>query len=664
MRLKNRSKQTSLRVEQLEARNLLNGHWTALTNPAPDQLGTMMLLTDGTVMASDNNQTLTTYDGALYNEWFRLTPDSTGSYVSVTWSHLASMSLQRQYFASNVLQNGNVFLVGGEYSDSNLDPNWSNAGEMYNPVANTWRPIASFPQPNFGDDPSMLLPNGQVLAGYLNGPQTYIYDPASDTWTFAANKLRNDASDEEGWVKLPDDSILSYDLFTSIATGVSTAQRYIPSQNQWVDAGVLPVQLSSAALGYELGPMELLPDGKVFAIGANGNTALYNPSTNTWAAGPQIMGTLNGKPALFGADDAPAAVLPSNGHVLFAADAAPTSGIFSPPAELFEYDPAANKITQVASPPDQNLPLESSYFDRLLVLPNGQVLFTDGLSTQLWVYTPDGSPKEPWRPKIQSVTYNGNGVFTLKGTQLNGLSAGAAYGDDVEMDSNFPIVSLSADRQVFYARSFNWSNTGVATGDAVETVNFVLPAGVQAGDYSLTVSGAGIRSQPFRFQVTDDEAKSGGGEDSPALVNGPTSNVPAPPRSPASIAQQLASTGSAWLTLLSGTQVQAVANNQLTRPTVDNLAIFAVPQSGRPAPGSAWLTVLSGTQVQAVANNQLTTPTVDNLAIFAVPQSGRPAPGQGPLWSPDELEIYFNEPNSPDTPILDDVFAGSSDPGL
>jgi hypothetical protein len=498
-----------LQVEQLEDLNLLNGQWTALTNQAPDELGTMMLLTDGTVMAQDNSGTLTTFNPAAYNQWFRLTPDSAGSYVNGTWSPLASMSTQRLYFASRVLPSGKVFLVGGEYSDPSLDANWTNTGEMYDPVANSWTPIASFPDPapdslgpHFGDDPSMLLPNGQVLAGYLEGPQTYIYDPGSNTWTFAANKLRGEASDEEGWTKLPDKSILSYDIFSSIATGVSTAQRYIPSQNQWVDAGVVPVQLSSIDVGYELGPMVLLPDGQVFVIGANGNTALYTPSTNTWAAGPQIIGTLGGKPALFGADDAPAAVLPSNGHVLFAADAGPTTGVFSGPTELFEYDPTSNKLTQVASP-DQNLnePLDASYLSRMLVLPNGQVLFSDSVSTQLWVYTPNGAPPDHWQPHIQSVTYNGNGIYTLTGTQLNGLSAGAAYGDDAEMDSNYPIVSLSDGRQVFYARSFNWSNTGVATGDAVETVNFVLPSGVPAGTYDLTVSGAGISSHKVKFQV-------------------------------------------------------------------------------------------------------------------------------------------------------------------
>ena len=34
--------------------------------------------------------------------------------------------------------------------------------------------------------------------------------------------------------------------------------------------------------------------------------------------------------------------------------------------------------------------------------------------------------------------------FTLTGTQLNGISAGATYGDDAEMDTNYPIIQLKA----------------------------------------------------------------------------------------------------------------------------------------------------------------------------------------------------------------------------
>jgi len=70
-----------------------------------------------------------------------------------------------------------------------------------------------------------------------------------------------------------------------------------------------------------------LQDGRVLVIGANQHTALYNPSNHTWADGPDIQGVLRNpfgtvRHANFGADDAPAALMP-NGHVLLAADAGP-----------------------------------------------------------------------------------------------------------------------------------------------------------------------------------------------------------------------------------------------------------------------------------------------------------------------------------------------------
>ena len=70
-----------------------------------------------------------------------------------------------------------------------------------------------------------------------------------------------------------------------------------------------------------------LQDGRAFVIGANQHTALYNPASNNWSAGPDIHGTLSNpfgsvRHANFGADDAPAALMP-NGHVLLAADAGP-----------------------------------------------------------------------------------------------------------------------------------------------------------------------------------------------------------------------------------------------------------------------------------------------------------------------------------------------------
>lgn len=178
--------------------------------------------------------------------------------------------------------------------------------------------------------PATLLPGGRILTGSLIDNSTYIYNIAGNSFSSAANKVYNDLSEEEGWTKLANGKILTYDVNYSVAAGASYAELYDPATNQWSSIspadgsakGTLPL-LSSAPLYDELGPGLRLLDGRAFIIGANGKTALYTASTNTWTAGPDVQGTLSGTPAVFGADDAPGALLP-NGHVIFAADAGPS----------------------------------------------------------------------------------------------------------------------------------------------------------------------------------------------------------------------------------------------------------------------------------------------------------------------------------------------------
>jgi hypothetical protein len=462
----------------------------------------MLLLTDGTVMVQ----------GSPFDHWMRLTPDASGGYINGTWSNLASMSTQRLYFASHVLPNGNVWVLGGEYAGTPLAAVWTNTGETYDTLANSWSPIAPHPESLFGDDPSMLLSSGKILAGSIFGGNSYLYDIAADSWAFAAHKVYNDSSDEEGWVKLPDGNVLTYDIFKSVATGGSYAERYIPSTNTWVSispsdgtaSGFIP-QLSSPAVGYELGPLLRLQDGRIFVIGATGHTALYTPSQNTWDAGPDIIGTLNGNPALFGADDAPAATLP-NGHVLFTADAGPTLSTLHSPTQVFDFDPDANTITQVVSP-TSGLNSIPAFVTRMLILPTGQALFSDS-ARQLFVFTPNGAPPQNLRPSIEGIKYQGGGVFTLAGKRLNGQNAGSNYGDDVETDENYPIVSLTDKAgNVFYARTTNWSITEVALKTFRETVDFTLPASLtEPGVYQVTAIGAGISSiSSPALHITADE---------------------------------------------------------------------------------------------------------------------------------------------------------------
>lgn len=471
--------------------------WTPVTVLAPDFPDTMLLLTDGSVIV---------HGAAPYDRWQKLTPSTKGSYVDGTWTTLAPMSTQRLYFASHVLPNGNLWVLGGEYSGNPLVQNVTRTGEVYDPVANVWQPIAPHPETNFGDDPSMLLSGGKILAGSIFTNGSWLYDIASNSWTFAASKVYADRSDEEGWVKLPDGRVLTYDLFKSIGANGQYAEVYNPVSNGWASvspsdgsAGGFIPQLSSTLMGFELGPSVRLrtsPQGEVFIIGATGHTALYDIAANTWSAGPDVIGTLNGVPTLFGADDAPAAVLP-DGKVLFAADAGPTFGLFKPPTQLFVFDPILRTIAPLspAIPAAAGISNIPSFVTRMLMLPTGQALVNVS-SQQLWIYTPDGRAAPETLPQIRSVHYTGGGLFQLSGKRLNGMSAGSAYGDDVESDENYPIVRLtSKSGNVLYARSTNWSDAGSGI-TTPETVYFKPNPATVKGRYRLEVSAAGIVSRP------------------------------------------------------------------------------------------------------------------------------------------------------------------------
>lgn len=459
------------------------GTWTKVTRTNPQFYnGTMMLLTDGTVMVESGNDNQT---------WTKLTPDSTGSYVNGTWTTLAKMSTPRLYFGSNVLPDGRVFVLGGEYSGPFLNQNFTNTGEIYDPVTNKWKAISKFPMSQFGDDPTALLPDGTILAGHISSPQTFIYYPTYDFWFSGPTKLRNDASDEETWILLPGYQVLSYDIFASDTLGQGHAQKYDYFSDQWLDAGNVPVILSSATQGYELGPGAMLPNGKAIQIGANENTAIYTLPANstqpgTWAAGPTL-------PAGMGADDAPGAMLP-DGHFLFLAD----FYLFESPTALFDYDYTTNTLTNItASLPTalkNELNNSSAYTCRMLVLPNGAMLMHTGSNT-IWEYMPSGSPQASWKPTISTVTKSGSHTYRLTGTRLTGISEGASYGDDAEMSTNYPIVKLVLGNVVKYAKTTNWTPGISLPGDtSFQSCYFDIPPGLAAGTYSVSVIANGISS--------------------------------------------------------------------------------------------------------------------------------------------------------------------------
>jgi hypothetical protein len=253
-----------------------------------------------------------------------------------------------------------------------------------------------------------------------------------------------------------------------------------------------------------------MPGGNVFVVGAGSSTqepptpcttdvatdtALYNYQAGTWSAGPTI-------PPIGGQEmdstDGPGSILP-DGNVLFDASAC----VYNTPTHFFLYNASASTITQIPDVP--NAPNDTSYNTRFLALPNGQVLFNDG-SNQMFVYNAGGTPQASWAPSISSLSSTSlspGRTYSLAGKQLAGLDQGATYGDDVQDNTNFPLVRITniATGVVTYARTSNWTSVSVAPGTWSAT-QFTLPPGTPAGKSTLVVVANGIASPPTTVTVS------------------------------------------------------------------------------------------------------------------------------------------------------------------
>jgi hypothetical protein len=476
------------------------GTWTALANSAPGGVETMLLMSDGTVMAQNGGGT----------GWYKLSPDSSGHYANGTWTTRASMTYSRLYYSSDVLKDGRVFMAGAEYGNGTTNAEIYNSEFDYWSIVpipdgiinenNTVDPKNGNNSEGFIDSDSVILNNGKVLI-LPNGTASYgemvIYDPVANAWS-STDLYQGNNEDEACSVKLPDDSILLVD------SGGTTSERYIPSSNTWVNDGTVPVTLYDP-YGTEQGPAFLLPNGKAFFIGSAPHTAIYTPSGSTspgtWAAGPNIPSTL-------GAPDAPAAMM-NNGKILCALSPTPynlggTNYVFTSPSYFYEYDYTIGSIgafTQVHAPGGGYTRNQVTYNDRMLDLPDGTVLFTDG-GSQLYVYQPDGSPIASGKPAIYNVSWNTDGSLHVSGTLFNGISQGAAYGDDAQMDSNYPLIRfVDGSGNVYYGRTYNWSSTSVQTGGQIVATECAVPANVfdYPGSFYMQVVANGIASDPVSF---------------------------------------------------------------------------------------------------------------------------------------------------------------------
>ena len=284
-------------------------------------------------------------------------------------------------------------------------------------------------------------------------------------------------------------------IFTFDVKNAPHSEIYSFTTKNWTSAGSTIVDLHSPSpfgcLNYgpngslcyfppgEVGPAILRPDGTVFATGstpANSNfahTAIYTPGIGggigTWAVGPDF-------PQGDEAGDSFAALLPS-GNVL-------VEGISG---RLYEFD--------------GNVLHSGPFgFGSLFVLPTGEIIVG---GSQL--YTSTGTYEPQWAPVIGRFPGNVNrgATYKISGRQFNGLSQAAAFGDEFETATNYPLVRITniSTGHVFYAKTHDHSTMGVATGNQAVFTNFDVPPSAETGASTLVVVANGIPSAPVNITV-------------------------------------------------------------------------------------------------------------------------------------------------------------------
>ncbi len=454
--------------------------WVRLAHPAKFNPGAMLLLTDGQVLVQDQG-----FSESGTRQWWLLTPSRSGSYRDGTWSRAAS--LPAGYgpisFASAVLPDGRVLIEGGE---DNLGAQGVeiNKGAIYDPTTNSWRSVTP-PMGGrgewgrIGDAPGAVLTDGDFMlgvSGYSGNRDEAIFDARTLSWTPTGTGKR-DGNGEEGWTLLPDGDLLTVDT-----TDFPNTERYDPATGSWHSAGSTPDQLIDG--DGEIGPQVLMPNGTVFVAGATGRTAVYATATGKWTQGPSFP-VIGGKQ--YDIADGPGAALP-DGNVLLEA----SPGDYNPPSHLFVYN--GHRLSQIADAPGSEQ--EASSYGYMLVLPTGEVMLDARLGA-LYLFEGGGRPQAAWRPGVTGVPNElvAGHTYTLTGIQLNGLTQGAAYGDDFQDATNYPLVRITstAGGVVTYARTFGFSNMSIAPGNRSAT-RFTLPRSIRNGNSKLVVVTNGITS--------------------------------------------------------------------------------------------------------------------------------------------------------------------------
>jgi N-acetylneuraminic acid mutarotase len=199
------------------------------------------------------------------------------------WSTVPPMAHKRNYATATVASDGTVFVVGGSDDTGAVNPT-----EEFDPKTNTWTGREQQPSAT-ANVQSVRLGTGILVTGLGDGTRTGEFFTGSKAWALGWPKTTNTFANVHSLVALSDTQALVFGAFTQN----SELFTYSSTPN-WAAAGSLSVSRIDTT-GAKL------PDGRVIAMGGSVSPALFaksvsvntteiwNPTTKTWSAGPNLL---------------------------------------------------------------------------------------------------------------------------------------------------------------------------------------------------------------------------------------------------------------------------------------------------------------------------------------------------------------------------------------
>ena len=198
------------------------------------------------------------------------------------WTYLAEMintlsAAGRESPAGSVLQDGRVFITGGQNSSN--DP--LKTSELYDLSTDAWtkgpKPLTWIQRHTHTllDDGRVIIIGGTDDLSQLK--KTAFFDPATDTITKLA-EMTTGRSNHTATLLLDGRILVAGGGKRELSDATDTAEVYDPETDTWSSAG----RMNEARLSHTA---HLLPDGKVLVTGSKGKLAtseVYDPETNSW----------------------------------------------------------------------------------------------------------------------------------------------------------------------------------------------------------------------------------------------------------------------------------------------------------------------------------------------------------------------------------------------